>query len=317
MRKPLDQLREFFLLRTAEQEVRALPLDLQLQVRREVEQAVTTMREAARANDRRMRIQLAETAMLQLLAANAIAADQSCGASSDASEQTGRTGFDHARSLSLPSALKQTLAELERSDAAARDDDSRFVRIARLFAWLEAHIETRTVRQIQLLRILRPVVILALLGAGGWWLWSPSNLARGQYVVASTLCPHTPPERYGRARLERVVDGARYEDPFAVCTLVQPNPWLTVDLKEPHTVTKVVIYGRSDCCWGQRDLPLEIQVSEDNVKFATVGKVTEPYTDDFPARVTVDGARGRYVRLYNPSRISREITINELEVYGY
>jgi hypothetical protein len=314
MRQTPDKLREFFRLRAAEQKVRSLPLDRQLERRREIERAVATMRDAAQVDDRRTRIELAEKAILQLLAANAIAAGQAREESSDQSE---RTVFDHARSLSPPPPLQQTLAELERSERAAQGDDSRFGRLARLFAWLETRIETRTLRQIQLLRVLRPVVILALLVAGGWWYWSPSNLARGQYVVASTLCAHTPLQRYGHARLDRVVDGVRYEVPFAVCTLVQPNPWITVDLKQPHTVTEVVVYGRGDCCWGQRDLPLEVQVSADNVKFRTVGKVTEPYTDDFPARVSFADTRARYVRLYNPSRAPKELVINELEVYGY
>jgi len=317
MRLPVDKLREFFLLRATAERVQALPLDRRLQVRREVEQAVTTMREADRVDHQRTRIELAEAAIMQLLAANAIAAARSCDTSNDESEPAERTVFEHARSLSLPPALEQTLAELESPEKAAREDDSRFVRLARLFAWLERRIETRTMRQIQLLRILRPVVILALLVAGGWWLWSPRNLARGKPVTASSICPYTPPPRYGLQRLERVVDGVRAELTFAICTVLQPNPWIMVDLEKPHTITKIVIWGRGDCCWGLRDLPLDVQISKDNVNYETVGKLTEPFTDDFPARISVDSVRGRYVRLYNSSRIPRDIVIGELEVYGH
>ena len=63
-------------------------------------------------------------------------------------------------------------------------------------------------------------------------------------------------------------------------------------------------------------MPIKVQVSDDNAQFKTVGEVSEPFTDDFPARVAVDGARGRYVRLAIEANAPKQLNISELEVYG-
>ncbi len=316
MRQLVDLLREFFLLRGAERQVRALPLGRQLEIRGEVDRAVVTMREASHATDASLRIELARAALARLLAGNALAMGAARDTETGESEAPQRTVFAHARARSLPPAFERTLSELEDPEAGQPANDAHFDHLVRLFAWLEARLETRTPRELQLSRIVRLLTVMAAVVLGGWWLWSPKNLARGQPVFASSVCSLAPPPRAGKPRLERVVDGVHHEVTFAVCTGIQQHPWITIDLNRSRHISEVVIYHRTDCCWGIADLPLQVQLSDDNSRFETAGTVDQPYTVDFPARVRVDGHTGRYVRLFNPTPGPTHITISEVEVYG-
>jgi hypothetical protein len=187
--------------------------------------------------------------------------------------------------------------------------------LARLFAWLERRIDTRTEREIALRRWASGGA-LALFFAGLLWvLLSPTNIARGKPVSASSLCGFTPAAPLGSPRLERVVDGRRRELSFAVCTDVEPKPWVMVDLGAPHVVREVVVYPRSDCCFGELELPVGIELSNDNQQFELAETISEPATPELPWRFSVHGRTARYVRVSTDSKESRQVVIGEIEIY--
>ena len=158
---------------------------------------------------------------------------------------------------------------------------------------------------------------------------APRNLALGKTVTASSICGATPAPAVGRrpaGRLDRLVDGLTVEGAmsrvewahgnFAACTELEVHPWITVDLGRDHTIDEVVVYNRADCCWGVDDTPIELQISGDNRTFVTVASRTQPFTDDFPWRASFEPRRGRYVRLYNPVNLPKNLVLAEIEVHG-
>jgi hypothetical protein len=158
---------------------------------------------------------------------------------------------------------------------------------------------------------------------------APRNLALGKTVTASSICGATPAPPVGRrpaGRLDRLVDGVTVEGAmsrvewahgnYAACTELELHPWITVDLGGDHAIDEVVVYNRADCCWGVDDTPIEIQISGDNRTFVTVASRTQPFTDDFPWRASFATRRGRYVRLYNPVNLPKNLVLAEIEVHG-
>ncbi len=233
-----------------------------------------------------------------------------------------------------------TLADPALKDTLAAATDNRQVvpmspgdagvlrRLRALGDWTEALLDLRSDRQRRIMRRL-PWAALALgVLIAGAALLGDRNLARGRSVVvtASSLCPSTPSPPEGRPRLFRLVDGQRVErsipgiewghGTYAACTTTQVHPWITIDLGIERTIHKVVVYNRSDCCWGVDDTPVSIQLSNDNDRFDTVATRTDPFTDDFPWRQAIAGRRARYVRLYNPSDRPKNMVFSEIEIHG-
>jgi hypothetical protein len=219
----------------------------------------------------------------------------------------------------LPGARRHARA-LEQFAAGSPPDGSgaahrEWQDLASLFAWLERRIDTRTEREIALRRSASGGA-LALFFAGLFWvLLSPTNIARGKPVSASSLCGYTPAAPLGAPRLERAVDGRRRELTFAVCTEVEPKPWVMVDLGAPHVIRQVVVYPRSDCCFGELELPVGIELSDDNQHFELAETISEPATPELPWRFSVHGRTARYVRVSTDAKESRQVVIGEIEIY--
>jgi hypothetical protein len=82
-------------------------------------------------------------------------------------------------------------------------------------------------------------------------------------------------------------------------------------------LSKVIIYNRSDCCWGQNDLPAVLEVSEDGTTFTEVGRRVTPYSSADPWVVLLLGQRARIVRLrVDSNEPYRELVLNEIEVFA-
>jgi hypothetical protein len=203
------------------------------------------------------------------------------------------------------SELRDVIAACERTDALIDTRSDRARRLQRQVTWLA-------------LILTAAIAARASLG--------PSNLAPDGEVTASSICSATlPPPPFG-SKLGRVADGVRFEGPgsgeqygntsFAVCTGMEVHPWVQVDLHREHVLTRALVYGRSDCCWGD-ELPLAIQVSSDGQHFESVAVKDTPLTAAFAWNVSLGGRKARYVRLYNTSTEARSITLSELEVDGY
>jgi hypothetical protein len=127
------------------------------------------------------------------------------------------------------------------------------------------------------------------------------NLALHRPVIVSS----TSSEEY--SHVERLVDGDTTKIGFH--TQHETNPHATIDLGESKRINRVVVYNRVDCCV-ERAVPLQVQVSDDGVRFTTVDERREP----FKVWVANDlHARGRYVRLRVNAATS--FHLNEVEIY--
>jgi hypothetical protein len=159
--------------------------------------------------------------------------------------------------------------------------------------------------------VLACVVFLADIAFGS------KNLARGRRVTASSVSPSTPAADPGEHRLSRVVDGVVAERAsFALCTNLEVRPWVTVDLGKVRSVDRVVVHPRSDCCWGDYDLPMRVELSLDGTRFAAVASNNRPFTDDMPWKIDAGGKRARFVRVMSPADEPRHVIVSEIEVLG-
>ncbi len=80
-------------------------------------------------------------------------------------------------------------------------------------------------------------------------------------------------------------------------TDLQTGPWVVIDMLESRSIDRVVIVNRRDCCF-ERGLPLVVEVGNDGVVFAPVGRqntLFDTWTVDFAAR------DARYVRIRSES----------------
>jgi hypothetical protein len=243
-----------------------------------------------------------------------------------------------AAASGAPLAVRQGLDHAGRPDAEPPTNPDAFRDLAAACEWMDLLIDARSPREralrAELAAILawpRGAVIagVAVLLLVAWVALAPRNLALGKTVTASSICGATPAPPVGRraaGRLDRLVDGVTVEGAmsrvewshgnFAACTELELHPWITVDLGGDHAIHEVVVYNRADCCWGVDDTPIEIQISLDNRTFVTVASRTEPFTDDFPWRASFATRRGRYVRLYNPVNLPKNLVLAEIEVHG-
>jgi hypothetical protein len=243
-----------------------------------------------------------------------------------------------ASATGAPPAVRRGLDHAGRPEAAPPSGPNALRDITIACEWMNLLIDARSPRERALRAALAAVLgwprgaviagVVVLLVVASVWL-APRNLALGKTVTASSICGATPAPPLGRrpaGRLDRLVDGVTVEGAmsrvewahgnFAACTELEVHPWFTVDLGADHTIDEVVVYNRADCCWGVDDLPIEVQISGDNRSFVTVASRTQPFTDDFPWRASFASRRGRYVRLYNPLSLPKNLVLGEIEVHG-
>jgi len=241
--------------------------------------------------------------------------------------------------IAAPPEVRRGLDHAGRSEAEPPTGPDAFRDLAAACEWMDMVIDAQSQRERALRAELAGVLawprgaviagVAVLLVLASVWL-APRNLALGRTVTASSICGATPaPPAVGRRlpdRLGRLVDGVKVEGAmsrvewahgsFAACTELEVHPWITVDLGGDHAIDEVVVYNRADCCWGVDDIPIEIQISGDNRTFVRVASRTQPFTDDFPWRASFATRRGRYVRLYNPVNLPKNLVLAEIEVHG-
>ncbi len=238
-----------------------------------------------------------------------------------------RAGMERVRSTIADPGQVALLAAYGDPERPIPKDRLTFPRVVDLCAWTASLIDNSSTREIQLFRLLAWLALAAVLALVALAIFGSRNLALGKTVTASSVCGSTPEAPRGAQRLARVVDGVTAEGrisraewmhgTYAMCTEAQIHPWVTVDLAVIRTIDEVVVYNRSDCCWGTDDLPVAVQISQDNQHFETVATRTDPFTDYLPWRVSVGPKQGRYVRLFNSGDGSKNIVLNEIEVYGH
>jgi F5/8 type C domain len=225
-----------------------------------------------------------------------------------------------------PAALDDVLRLFEDGHILTFDELSPEVAIARrsqalkAVTWLRKLIEPRSVSQLRYIRATRigaiGLTILTVMACATQLLRS-KNIALGKPVGVSSRraeCPSgSGPDGLSPSRL---VDGSTSAG-FDICTNAEVRPWVTIDLLAVHTLSKVIVYDRGDCCWGQHDLPSVLELSEDGSTFTEVGRRTTAYSLSDPWIVRLHGERGRIVRLRVDSDDSnRALVLNEIEVFG-
>jgi hypothetical protein len=326
----VDRLREAFLLQRAQRTVESRSADRQSKIR-----------ELADAVDVRLAVVDSLTAGDQIPAALVLLRDAAILAiravlesrGIDADEQTAEGAFRRLTPLvesgDLPAPPKEwtrvrdllsdtrhlAFDELSGPDALARRTEAEA-----LVAWLRILVEARTVSEIKASRVIRlGVVGLLVLGGLTWGVTRVSaskNLALGKPAQMSSRRPSCPPGA-GEAGLppSGAVDGNK-AGAYDICTSYEVRPWLTIDLQSVHKLSKAVIYYRGDCCQGAYDLPAVLEVSEDGTTWTEVGRRTTAYSAQDPWTVPIDGKRAKIVRLRVDSNDSKELVLNEVEVYG-
>jgi F5/8 type C domain len=285
---------------------------IQGRIRGKVERAVETMRTAERSGNAELRLQLARQGTLELVAAYAL---------SKTDDRALPESIEKSLALveAVPNAATRhalAIARLKSGAPGALAETLEYDTLVRFFIWLEARVETRTAREIRVTRWLGRAALALGVALASYLLFGPKNLARGAHVTASSTCSLTPEPELGRERLSRVVDGRLRELSFAVCTETEQNPWVTLDLGLAHRIDRVVVYPRNDCCYGEDELPLELQLSQDDVSFDTVGTRSVPAVLEFPWRFSTGGREARYVRITVGSAEPRHVVLSEVEVYG-
>jgi hypothetical protein len=228
-----------------------------------------------------------------------------------AAKSNSRTELGLVRELLMSASLlgPDTL-ELQRA-VQTRKSLERAVRTVR------TRYEARSPRELRLARLARVLLLVATLGALVWGaqhLFGPRNIARGKPVQMSSQRPGIA---WGGRILSPAgaVDG-RAHGMYDILTALEPNPWLVIDLKRERVISSIIVRNRGDCCWGERDLPMVIELSSDGKQFSEVGRRTSPFKDARPWKHDVGGARARYVRVRVASNEPRELVLSEVEVFG-
>jgi hypothetical protein len=100
------------------------------------------------------------------------------------------------------------------------------------------------------------------------------------------------------------------------CTHTQGerNPWWKIDLGARHSVSKVKVWNRRDCC-GARLNTLKVQISDNNADWSDIGSLSEQATEGGIYTILTRG-EGRYVRLTLAKPDAEYLTLCEVEVYG-
>jgi hypothetical protein len=182
--------------------------------------------------------------------------------------------------------------------------------VAATINWLHDAIEPRTVAEIRRSRVLRlslaGAAVLALLVWLGFLVFTPTNIARGKTVTASSRHPNSTAAEGG------LTDGTTMSG-YGVHTNYEDNPWVRVDLGAVYKLKKVKVYNRADG-WQDSVLPLTLEVSEDGVNFKPVDHRTTAFSQWSPWVYSAQGEKARYIQVHGAK--GNYVALSELEAFG-
>jgi NedA-like, galactose-binding domain len=215
-----------------------------------------------------------------------------------------------------PDELSVARPLLAESDVLAVDRvDAAQARKARAAAettlqWLLARFEARSVRRIQVSRVLRVGGVATALGvlltAAVVHALRPTDIALHKPVVESS-------HRFGTPEASGAVDGDK-SGTLGFHTNLQDRPWLRIDLERRYAISKIVVYNRGDG-WFDEILPLAVELSDDGHHFHEVAVRKRRFTAAHPWVINLRGKSGRFVRL----RLKKRGFLwgSEVEVFGH
>jgi hypothetical protein len=213
---------------------------------------------------------------------------------------------------SPPPRLTQGRQLLASEDPIAVDElapealDSAARTAAETVAWLASLVEPRTQTEIRVTRGVRiaGVAFVFLFTLYEFVPLSRRNLALEMPAVASSQRAGSPPAGG--------VNNGDLEHTYGVCTNLESNPWVKIDLGASLPIREVRVYNRGDG-YESEVLPLILQLSDDGVTYADVASRVEVFTRDRPWIAKLENMQGRFVRVYMPKE--GYIALSEVEVY--
>jgi hypothetical protein len=238
----------------------------------------------------------AETAYWALRAQVPDAARRGHGGLRGLLERAGNSGLEDRIGASVMRDLAETLL-LSHDEIAALDAEQwgsvleRAASVARKL--LErARAPEQAIRSLKAQWVARIVAVPALCALLIFYLMSPRDLARGKEWRASSAMAGS-----AVTGVLNATDGA-----YFFHTTSEAEPWIVVDIG-PHTIHKVVLTNRRDCCQ-ERTIPLVIEAVGPGSSWRVLARRDEPFTEwgaTFPplvvSQIRVRAQRVTYLHL--------------------
>jgi hypothetical protein len=204
-----------------------------------------------------------------------------------------------------PMLLSGDLLAFDRLPAAELDRQVAIIENATEWtASLVDPVSMQMLKATSVLRLLSAVLVVVLpLAWVGAKIFAPKNYALRKPATSSSTAYGTSPDG--------AVDGA--QGAYGFHSGMEDMPWWAVDLTHPMTVTRIVVYGRGDCCYDQ-SIPLDLEVSDDGTTYRKIAERTDEFSASNPWVVKPDSLVTRLIRL----RAQRHavLVLNEVEVNG-
>jgi F5/8 type C domain len=165
-------------------------------------------------------------------------------------------------------------------------------------------VSLRTLKATTVLRLLCAALAVVLpLAWVGAKIFAPKNYAFRKPATSSSAAYGTSPDG--------AVDGI--QGAYGFHSAMEDMPWWAVDLTHPMTVTRIVVYGRGDCCYDQ-SIPLDLEVSDDGKTYRKIAARNDEFSSSNPWVVKPDSLVTRFIRLH----VQRHayLVFSEVEVNG-
>jgi hypothetical protein len=173
-------------------------------------------------------------------------------------------------------AAKEALAEVDRRLRP-------FARVLRRFS------RSRAVARWRVFAVVAPLVVaVSLLSAFVYVQRQPKDLLAGRPYRTSSASSDFDVKTHVWMKGTQL--------PVFFVTNHEASPWIEYDLGKPTSLRRVLIEDRPDCCRA-RDVPLVIELSDDQKQWRELGKMTQEFFS-WDAHFPV--AKGRYLRLRVP-----------------
>jgi hypothetical protein len=167
---------------------------------------------------------------------------------------------------------------------ASNDEAAAVRRFSEGLVW-ELDAPLRRLDQLRAQRALRLALFAAICGLIVFGIWSiplGRDLAKDKpFVTSSTNASCDQPRKCGALLFH---------------TKEERNPWVQFDLGAVHSVRRVEVKNRTDCC-PERAVPLVVELSTDGSAFSEVDRIDEDFTE-WTAKFS--SQKARYVRLRVP-----------------
>lgn len=198
---------------------------------------------------------------------------------------------------------------LELDRLSAEEAGRRIEELNVVTNWLTGLVDPTSPAEIKIRRVARIAVAaigtVALLVFVGVRLFAPKSIARGKPAQASSVIVPTAPA-------SGAVDGEK-NGSFGFHSTLEDSPWLSIDLGQDISITKIKVFGRGDSDFGQ-SVPLALEVSEDGTDYREIARRADPFSEQDPWVITAAPFVTRFLRLHTLRH--SYLVLSEVEVFG-